>query len=69
MQTNQHDNSSYQRSFEMYQLLSPHPMGYDNIKRINEDGSVTYIPMVEDNTEYQAYLVWLAAGNTPLPAE
>ena len=53
----------------MYQLLPPHSMGYDNIKRINDDGSVTYIPMIKDNADYQAYLVWLAAGNTPLPAE
>jgi hypothetical protein len=27
------------------------------------------IPMVEDNTDYQKYLAWLAEGNTPLPAE
>jgi hypothetical protein len=28
-----------------------------------------YIPMSNDNTDYQAYLKWVAEGNTPLPAE
>ena len=27
------------------------------------------IPFNPDNTDYQAYLRWLEAGNTPLPAE
>jgi hypothetical protein len=27
------------------------------------------IPFAPDNTDYQAYLKWLAEGNTPLPAE
>ena len=27
------------------------------------------IPLVEGNTDYQAYLKWLEEGNTPLPAE
>jgi hypothetical protein len=27
------------------------------------------IPFAPDNTDYQAYLKWLADGNTPLPAE
>ena len=27
------------------------------------------IPMDESNTDYQAYLKWVAEGNTPLPAE
>lgn len=27
------------------------------------------IPFVVDNTDYQAYLKWLAEGNTPEPAE
>jgi len=28
-----------------------------------------FIPLSEENTDYQAYLVWLAEGNTPLPAD
>ena len=29
----------------------------------------TSIPFDEDNTDYQAYLKWVAEGNTPLPAD
>jgi hypothetical protein len=36
------------------------------IKRI-ADGS--FIPMDEANTDYQEYLRWLEAGNTPLPSD
>lgn len=28
-----------------------------------------YIPFDEGNTDYQAYLAWLAQGNVPEPAE
>lgn len=28
-----------------------------------------FIPFDESNTDYQAYLEWVAEGNTPLPAE
>jgi hypothetical protein len=28
-----------------------------------------FIPANPDNTDYQAYLKWVAEGNTPLPAE
>jgi hypothetical protein len=27
------------------------------------------IPFDSDNTDYQAYLKWIAEGNTPLPAD
>jgi len=34
------------------------------------DGNhVLCIPFAEDNTDYIAYLQWIAEGNTPEPAE
>ena len=32
-------------------------------------GETISIPMNPDNTDYQAYLKWLEAGNQPLPAD
>jgi len=29
----------------------------------------TFIPFAPGNTDYQKYLEWLAAGNTPEPAD
>ena len=49
----------------MYQLINEKPL-WKAIKRIS-DGAV--IPLDPANTDYQQYLAWLEAGNTPLPAE
>lgn len=35
------------------------------ILRINDDGLIDGIPTDPANTDYQAYLEWVAAGNTP----
>ena len=31
--------------------------------------TMTYIPFDEENTDYQDYLTWVAAGNTADPAD
>jgi hypothetical protein len=36
------------------------------IRRISDQACIPFDP---DNTDYQAYLKWIAEGNTPLPAD
>ena len=52
----------------MYQETKPMLDGAEAqcIKRIADNA---FIPFDPDNTCYQAYLAWLAEGNTPQPAE
>lgn len=34
-----------------------------------QKGDSMWIPMIEDNVDYQKYLEWVAEGNTPEPAD
>jgi hypothetical protein len=52
----------------MYQLgtLLPSMTEHSVVIRLSDKAS---IPFDEANTDYQAYLKWVAESNTPLPAE
>jgi hypothetical protein len=53
----------------MYKLIKSPFDG--EIRTVNkQDGNMLLsIPFNPDNTDYQAYLAWLAEGNTPEPAD
>ena len=46
----------------MYKIIE----NRDQILRVADNA---FIPFDPANTDYQAYLAWLAEGNTPLPAD
>jgi len=50
----------------MYKLVKDWDGIVTRIRRLS-DGAM--IPLDPDNTDYQAYLAWVAEGNTPLPAD
>ncbi len=37
--------------------------------RTNDQGIISFVPECEDNCDWQLYQRWLAAGNTPEPAD
>jgi len=57
----------------MYKLLNPSPkaidMGFTEPNMVLRIANNAFIPFNPDNTDYQAYLKWVAEGNTPLPAD
>jgi hypothetical protein len=50
----------------MYKLLKNQSGQVDSVLLIEQRTSIPFDPA---NTDYQAYLRWLEAGNTPEPAE
>jgi len=52
----------------MYKLIKSESSGYIGIV-LDENGIRFCIPNDPANTDYQAYLKWLAEGNTPLPPD
>jgi hypothetical protein len=49
----------------MYQLQAFN----GQIVAVKKTDTTESIPFANDNTDYQAYLKWLEAGNEPLPAD
>jgi len=52
-----------------YQLITGITGTVKAVKRMEEGKPNLYIPFDSANIDYQQYLVWLAEGNEPLPAD
>ena len=50
----------------MYKLIKNR---FEKIDTVFNKVNCTYIPFDPANTDYQAYLKWVEAGNTPEPAD
>ena len=55
----------------MYKLLPKRqtPSGLIDTNIVQRLSDSAFIPFDPANTDYQAYLKWVAAGNTPEPAD
>ena len=50
----------------MYKLIKNLQGQEVSVQRVSD---TAFIPFDPDNTDYQAYLKWVAEGNTPQPAD
>ena len=50
----------------MYKLTKDIQGNINGVRRLSDNACIPFDPA---NTDYQAYLKWVAEGNTPLPAE
>jgi len=39
------------------------------VQKTDDDGRLSFIPMIQANTDYQDYLEWVAEGNTAEAAD
>jgi hypothetical protein len=53
----------------MYKLITDITTGQPKCVNKQEGNILLSIPFDPDNTDYQAYLKWVAEGNTPIPAD
>ena len=54
----------------MYKLIrSEMTQEINYVKKVTGSDSYTIMPMNTDNADYQAYLEWVAEGNTPEEAD